>query len=126
MPPSTPGPNPVARKRRLESTGRRRAEPDAPCRPGSTGSGPAPGLPLSVAVELYRTDGELRVTVRDNGVGLPPGFSIDNTSGLGPVHRARAWCGPSSAGTITMHSNGGTVVDVVIPVDHPIEDLESI
>ena len=51
--------------------------------------GGAPGATraLLVDVELHRTDAELRVTVRDNGVGLPAGFSIDETSSLGPVHR---------------------------------------
>ena len=97
---------------------------DAPCDPVD-GIGPGSGVPLSVAVELYRTNDELRVTVRDNGVGLPPDFSIDNTSGLG-LSIVRSLVRTQLGGTITMHSNGGTVVEVVIPVDHPSDDLESI
>ena len=58
--------------------------------------GPTMGNRLQVDVELHRTDTELRVTVRDNGVGLPPGFSIDNTSSLG-LSIVRSLVGPSSA-----------------------------
>jgi two-component sensor histidine kinase len=80
---------------------------------------------LQVEVELYRTAEQLRLTVRDNGVGLPPGFSIDNTSSLG-LSIVRNLVGTQLGGTISMRSEGGTVVDVVIPADHPTEDLESL
>jgi two-component sensor histidine kinase len=83
------------------------------------------GRPLEVTVELRRTDGELRVTVRDNGVGLPAGFSIDSTSGLG-LSIVRGLVRTQLAGVISMHGNGGTVVDVAIPVDHATEDLENL
>ncbi len=83
------------------------------------------GRKLEVAVELLRTDGELRVTVRDNGVGLPPGFSIDSTSGLG-LSIVRGLVRTQLGGVISMHGNGGTVVDVVVPVDHASEDLENL
>ena len=83
------------------------------------------GRTLKVDVELYRTDAELRVTVRDNGIGLPPGFSVDDTSSLG-LSIVRNLVGTQMGGTITMRSEGGTVVDVVIPVDHPSDDLESL
>jgi two-component sensor histidine kinase len=80
---------------------------------------------LKVDVELYRTDAELRVTVRDNGVGLPSGFSVDDTSSLG-LSIVRNLVGHQMGGTITMRSEGGTVVDLLIPVDHPSDDLESL
>ena len=83
------------------------------------------GRLLEVAVELRRTLGELRVTVRDNGVGLPLGFSIDSTSGLG-LSIVRGLVRTQLGGAISMHSNGGTVVDVAIPVDHATEDLENL
>jgi two-component sensor histidine kinase len=83
------------------------------------------GRVLEVAVELRRTDGELRVTVRDNGVGLPPGFSIDSTSGLG-LSIVRGLVRTQLGGVISMHGNGGTVVNIVIPVDHATEDLENL
>jgi len=81
--------------------------------------------PLLVDVELYRTDAELRVTVRDNGVGLPPGFSINDTTSLG-LSIVRGLVGTQMGGTITMRNAGGTVVELVIPVDHPSDDLENL
>jgi two-component sensor histidine kinase len=80
---------------------------------------------LQVDVELHRTATELRVTVRDNGIGLPPGFSIDNTSSLG-LSIVRNLVGTQMGGRIFMHSDDGTVVEVVIPVDHPAEDLATL
>jgi two-component sensor histidine kinase len=80
---------------------------------------------LQVSVELYRTPEALRVTVRDNGVGLPPGFSVDATSSLG-LSIVRNLVETQLGGTITMRSDKGTVVDVIIPVDHPADDLENL
>jgi two-component sensor histidine kinase len=99
-----------------QSTSRRAAGDEVP---------PTGARPLQVVVELRRTDGELRVTVRDDGAGLPPGFSIDNTSGLG-LSIVRGLVRTQLGGVISMHGNGGTVVDVAIPVDHPTEDLENL
>ncbi len=92
---------------------------------GLDGSGPDGERALRVDVELFRTDAELRVTVRDNGVGLPPGFSIDDTSSLG-LSIVRNLIGTQMGGTITMRNDRGTVVDVIIPVDHPTDDLENL
>jgi two-component sensor histidine kinase len=80
---------------------------------------------LQVDVELYRTEAELRVIVRDNGVGLPSGFSIEDTSSLG-LSIVRGLVGTQLGGTITMSNEEGTVVDVVIPVDRPTDDLENL
>ena len=63
--------------------------------------------------------------MRDNGVGLPPGFSINGTSSLG-LSIVRDLVGTQMGGTITMRSEGGTVVDVVVPVDYPTDDLASL
>jgi two-component sensor histidine kinase len=98
--------------------------PDGDTADKRSSAGPQGGT-LQVDVELYRTDAELRVTVRDNGVGLPPGFSIDDTSSLG-LSIVRNLIGTQMGGTITMRSDGGTVVDVLIPVDHPSDDLENL
>ena len=81
--------------------------------------------PLLVDVELYRTDAELRVTVRDNGVGLPAGFSIDETTSLGlSIVRdlvAPRWAAPSPCATMAARWSRWP-----IPVDHPIDDLASL
>jgi two-component sensor histidine kinase len=92
---------------------------------GDSPSDPDAHGPLLVDVELRRAGPELRVTVRDNGVGLPPGFSIDDTSSLG-LSIVRGLVASQMGGTITMHSHEGTVVELVIPVDHPADDLESL
>jgi two-component sensor histidine kinase len=81
--------------------------------------------PLVVDLELARTDKELRVVVRDNGVGLPPGFSIDNTSTLG-LSIVRGLVGTQLGGTIDMRTDGGTVVELSIPLDHASDDLENL
>jgi two-component sensor histidine kinase len=86
---------------------------------------PAESGALHVQVDLQRRDGKLRVVVRDDGAGLPPGFSIDDTSSLG-LSIVRGLVRSQLGGTITMRSEGGTVVDLAVPVEHPDEDLASI
>ncbi|MBV9659822.1 MAG: sensor histidine kinase [Acidimicrobiales bacterium] len=81
--------------------------------------------PLRVDVELSRSDDELSVLVRDNGVGLPDGFSIDDTSSLG-LSIVRGLVGTQLGGTISMRTDGGTVVELSVPLDHPSDDLESL
>ncbi|HVA74158.1 MAG TPA: sensor histidine kinase [Acidimicrobiales bacterium] len=84
--------------------------------------------PLHVEVELDRRDGELRVTVTDDGVGLPAGFDIDSTSSLG-LSIVRGLVGTQMAGTIRMYNRpeGGAVVELVFPVDQGSEpDLAAI
>jgi two-component sensor histidine kinase len=74
-----------------------------------------PGRPLQVHIGLKRDDGDLLVQVRDNGTGLPDGFSIEDTSSLG-LSIVRDLVTTQLAGRIVMFSDRGTVVDVLIPV----------
>jgi two-component sensor histidine kinase len=92
-------------------------------RPADDHSGP--GAELTVDLELVRRDTELRVVVRDDGVGLPPGFSVAQTSTLG-LSIVRDLVGSQLGGTIAMHTDGGTVVELSIPVDHVSEDLATL
>jgi two-component sensor histidine kinase len=78
-----------------------------------------------VEVELQREDDRLRVSVRDNGVGLPPDFTIDSTSSLG-LSIVRGLVGTQLGGTISMRTEGGTVVELDIPVEATSEDLASL
>ena len=80
---------------------------------------------LRVDLELTRQDDELRVVVRDDGVGLPPDFSIDTTSTLG-LSIVRDLVGSQMGGKIEMHNDGGTVTEITIPVDHVVDDLAAI
>ncbi|MGH9056476.1 MAG: sensor histidine kinase, partial [Acidimicrobiales bacterium] len=86
---------------------------------------PSGDKPLRVDVDLERSDAELRVTVRDNGVGLPPTFSVEDAPTLG-LSIVRGLVDTQMGGSIAMRSDGGAVVDVVIPVDQATDDLENL
>ncbi|MDQ6784286.1 MAG: sensor histidine kinase [Actinomycetota bacterium] len=83
------------------------------------------GSPILVDVDLRRSPDELQVTVRDNGMGLPPGFSVDDTASLG-LSIVRGLVGSQMGGTIAMRTKGGTVVDLVVPIDQSADDLENL
>jgi two-component sensor histidine kinase len=80
---------------------------------------------LHVDVELERLSDGLRVRVRDDGVGLPEGFSIEKTTSLG-LSIVLGLVRTQLGGTISMRTDGGTVVDMVVPVDHRSEDLDEL
>jgi two-component sensor histidine kinase len=92
--------------------------------PGQSLTGRAPD-PLQVEITFERVDGELRLTVRDDGVGLPPGFSIDTTATLG-LSIVRGLMCSQLEGTLSMRSEGGTVVEVTVPLQSPEASLESL
>ena len=71
-----------------------------------------------VSIELKNDGDELIVIVHDTGVGLPPGFSLEGTSGLG-LTIVRALVQTEMAGTIAMQSEVGTTVELRIPVRQP-------
>jgi HisJ family histidinol phosphate phosphatase len=65
---------------------------------------------------LLENDGRrLLVQVRDDGQGLPDGFSIDNTTSLG-LSIVRDLVRSQLSGDIVMRRDGGTVVELRIPV----------
>jgi two-component sensor histidine kinase len=92
---------------------------------GDHGAAEEDGVMIEVAVNLARSPDELRVSVRDNGRGLPRGFSVEDTSSLG-LSIVRNLVGSQMGGTIEMHTDGGTVVDLAIPIDPTTEDLENL
>jgi HisJ family histidinol phosphate phosphatase len=57
----------------------------------------------------------LLVQVRDDGLGLPEGFSIDNTTSLG-LSIVRDLVRSQLSGNIEMRRDGGTLVELRIPV----------
>ena len=77
--------------------------------------------PLEVTVRMARSGGVLTVQVRDNGVGLPPNFSLESSGSLG-LTLVRTLVTTQMGGTIAMSSQGGTVVDVTVPVDANDDD----
>lgn len=70
---------------------------------------------LRVEVQLERSQQELQVTVRDDGIGLPEEFSVDDTTTLG-LSIVRGLVASQLGGTIQMHNDHGTVVELSIPV----------
>jgi two-component sensor histidine kinase len=71
-----------------------------------------------VTVHLSREGDDAVIDVRDNGVGLPPGFSMEQSAGLG-LSIVRTLVGSELAGTITMKNDGGTWVQLRVPVRPP-------
>jgi two-component sensor histidine kinase len=69
----------------------------------------------NICVQMSRDDRQLVVDVVDDGVGLPPGFSLEQSGGLGLsiVHTLVA---SELGGTIELLSDQGTRVHLTIPV----------
>jgi two-component sensor histidine kinase len=65
----------------------------------------------TLLVSLEEQAGEIRVSVRDNGTGLPDGFSVEANSRLG-LQIVRTLVTKDLTGTLEMHSNGGTTATV--------------
>lgn len=70
----------------------------------------------SVSVCIERNDAHLRVDVRDDGVGLPPGFDLDRDGGLG-MQIVDTLVHSQLAGTMKLLCEGGTVARLVIPLN---------
>jgi two-component sensor histidine kinase len=68
-----------------------------------------------VRVWLRRGEGELAVDVVDDGVGLPPGFSLDRSRGLG-LSIVHALVTSELGGSMEMRDEGGTRVSLRVPV----------
>src|SRR5919206_1406811 len=69
----------------------------------------------SVTVRLGREGDEAVVDVRDNGVGLPPDFSAERSTGLG-LSIVRTLVTSELAGSITMKNDSGTWVHLRVPI----------
>jgi two-component system, sensor histidine kinase PdtaS len=74
--------------------------------------------PGQVTVELDRDDDLLTVRVRDNGRGLPDGFSLEQSTGLG-LTIVRALVTSELGGTLEMTSDGGTIAELRVPANPP-------
>ncbi len=80
--------------------------------------GMVPGRPLTVHVTFERVQGDLLIQVSDDGKGLPAGFSLGGVDGLG-LTIVRALVVSELSGTLRMESEGGTSVELRVPVPEP-------
>jgi two-component sensor histidine kinase len=78
--------------------------------------GPRPG---TVSVRLSRDDGMVEVDVVDDGVGLPAGFTIEDSPGLG-LSIVQALVTTELGGSIELHGEHGTRVHLEIPLQPPV------
>ncbi|MHB8992516.1 MAG: sensor histidine kinase [Chloroflexota bacterium] len=65
----------------------------------------------TLLLSLDEREGEVRVSVRDDGKGLPPGFDVETSSNLG-LQIVRTLVTKDLNGTLELHSNGGTTATV--------------
>jgi len=73
------------------------------------------GRPGRVSVTLAKLDGALRLAVRDNGPGLPPGFDMEGQTSLGlQIVRSLA---AQLGGQVKMETDNGTVASLEFPAD---------
>jgi two-component sensor histidine kinase len=72
--------------------------------------------PPAVSVRLAHVGDLLEVVVSDNGVGLPPGFSITETRSLG-LSIVREFVTSQLGGEIEMWTDHGTRVRLLVPVN---------
>ncbi|HVE46776.1 MAG TPA: histidine kinase N-terminal domain-containing protein [Acidimicrobiales bacterium] len=71
-----------------------------------------------VSLVLHNDGHELVVRVQDNGRGLPVGFSVEGTNSLG-LSIVRGLVIGQLGGSMSLRSEGGTVVELRIPVATP-------
>jgi len=76
----------------------------------------------NIEVRLDRVGDTISVVVRDDGVGLPEGFSLERSQGLG-LSIVHALVTSELRGTIEMRNHGGTEVVLEVPV-MPVPTVE--
>jgi two-component sensor histidine kinase/PAS domain-containing protein len=88
--------------------------------PADGDDGPTPDRPGHVVVRLEEAGDDLVVRVEDDGVGLPPGFEMDDTSSLG-LSIVRSLVRTQLEGTIELRRREprGTVVELRVPLTVP-------
>jgi two-component sensor histidine kinase len=75
-----------------------------------------------VQVRLQRSEGELAIDVIDDGVGLPPNFSLDSSRGLG-LQIVQGLVTSELGGSLEVRDDHGTRVSLRVPMK-PAERVE--
>jgi two-component sensor histidine kinase len=88
---------------------------------GSGGNSPEPSISGHIDLVLRGDGPSLSIQVRDDGVGLPPGFDIERTNSLG-LSIVRDLVESQLNGKIAMSSGPGTVVDISVVRDPDASD----
>lgn len=83
--------------------------------PDRSHDGSPSGQPGHITVDLENDGLELRVRIRDDGAGLPPDFALDASASLG-LSITRTLVTTQLNGTMVMSSDGGTEVEIEIPL----------
>jgi two-component sensor histidine kinase len=78
--------------------------------------GYGPGESGSVAVTMKRVGGELRLTVHDDGHGLPEGFDVADSAHLG-LAIVRTIVEDDLRGTLAFRGGRGTTVAITMPIE---------
>ena len=73
-------------------------------------------------MRLQRRDGELAIDVIDDGVGLPPNFSLDSSRGLG-LQIVQGLVTSELGGSLEVRDDHGTRVSLRVPMK-PAERVE--
>ena len=68
-----------------------------------------------ISVRVACDDGVVEVDVVDDGVGLPPGFTVEGSSGLG-LSIVQALVTTELGGSIELYGDDGTRVHLTIPL----------
>jgi two-component sensor histidine kinase len=75
-----------------------------------------------VRVRVRRGEGELAIDVIDDGVGLPPDFTLESSRGLG-LSIVQGLVTSELGGSLELHDDGGTRVSLRVPL-RPAERVE--
>ena len=86
-----------------------------PSGPGPSKTDPSKTNAPRVEITMKNDGRKLSLSVHDNGVGLPEGFSIESTKSLG-LSITRSLVESQLEGSIEMHSDNGTLVNLVVPL----------
>lgn len=80
------------------------------------GDGATPTEPGHITIDLENDGTDLRVVVHDDGRGLPSDFSLETSASLG-LSITRTLVMTQLNGTIAMSSDGGTEVEIEVPLE---------